>query len=617
MASGKWGEMAKKWWLGCSGWIMRKSDSEEDVRIKRTITPLTMLSVPLSLYQLIYGVVDLQNSTYVVAMGIYLMTYAIYFGGGLLGKNMGKVIDLCLLLLAIANVVYDSYNAAAVEQRNWSLVVVYLDVALVLDRMRPVSAMIVVTLTWLFVANIESAFRFGLYDEISAARPPVCDCLDPPCTTSFIGNIAAWTVGAMVLLFDFHLTRGFATNLRLQLRRVNSSVNVAAQVAAALARYDTSTAEGAIAEGADLPPELRDAFRQMIHNLKVYKPYLPHSCLLGETDSLPDEYIPPPESADKTLFVDPPELRSPIHGMEEVMTPPEGPQASQRSPPSGSTSLADHSIRGLHLPGVPPLPSPLEMSLSMSVSSRRVAARRARVSLAVSNKIGYLKSADNLAGAANSNWIADDVERWQSAVVETRGVVDLVGGDRRYASFNARQRCDNHAAAAMNVLSKRYDAEWSGCVVTGLAVCGDFGSSDVLRFMVLGGMASSLHPLERTAARWGINVLADGEAFSAAFASWEGKLLGCVFIPKRGAGPLRLYSITGRRDQAQQQGPEEWMYELENMPKGEHHAANEAQEVLIRSSLDEIRAATTEPSTDEVGGCVVWRITEVGLYKCC
>eukprot|EP00756_Hemistasia_phaeocysticola_P016918 Hpha_TRINITY_DN15504_c0_g2::TRINITY_DN15504_c0_g2_i2::g.107059::m.107059 len=279
MESSKYGEKAKKWWLCCSGWIMRDSDSEEDVRIKRTVTPLALFSLPLSSYQLVYGMLDLDNATYATSMAIFLTSYSIYFVGGILGKNMGTVIDASLLLLAIGNVVYDAYNTAALEQRNWSLIVVYLDFALVLDRMRPVRAMIIVTITWLFVANIESAFRFGLYDEINSAPPPVCDCLHPPCRTSFVGNSAAWIVGSIVMLFDFYLTRGFATNLRLQLRRVKSSVDVAAQVAAALAMYDVDEAEKAIENGKDLPQELAGSYRRLLSNLRSYRDYLPEELL--------------------------------------------------------------------------------------------------------------------------------------------------------------------------------------------------------------------------------------------------------------------------------------------------------------------------------------------------
>eukprot|EP00756_Hemistasia_phaeocysticola_P029735 Hpha_TRINITY_DN16249_c0_g5::TRINITY_DN16249_c0_g5_i1::g.12646::m.12646 len=73
-------------------------------------------------------------------------------------------------------------------------------------------------------------------------------------------------------------------------------------------------------------------------------------------------------------------------------------------------------------------------------SVRRMATKRSRVSLAVANMIGYLSSGD-LAGEANSKWLCSDVERWCTAVASAKGVVDLIGGDRRYASFNARQVC--------------------------------------------------------------------------------------------------------------------------------------------------------------------------------
>eukprot|EP00756_Hemistasia_phaeocysticola_P035319 Hpha_TRINITY_DN16575_c5_g2::TRINITY_DN16575_c5_g2_i2::g.135814::m.135814 len=132
--------------------------------------------------------------------------------------------------------------------------------------------------------------------------------------------------------------------------------------------------------------------------------------------------------------------------------------------------------------------------------------------------VGYLKSFQ-LEEVDNKRWIEADVERWCVAVAAARGVVDMIGGDRRYASFNARRQCKGHASAAVEVLSSRgtlrQSRGWTGCVVSGPAVCGSFGCATTMRFMVLGGVSSSLHPLERIAAQWRIKVLTDSEAHSS------------------------------------------------------------------------------------------------------
>eukprot|EP00756_Hemistasia_phaeocysticola_P019718 Hpha_TRINITY_DN15679_c3_g3::TRINITY_DN15679_c3_g3_i1::g.97369::m.97369 len=135
-----------------------------------------------------------------------------------------------------------------------------------------------------------------------------------------------------------------------------------------------------------------------------------------------------------------------------------------------------------------------------------------RVSLAAGNMVGYLVSM-GLDRPSHRQWITDDVEQWCAAVAASGGVVDIISGDRRYATFNARRQCHRHACAAVEVLSSRGRLEefesWTGCVVSGPAVCGSFGCAETMRFMVLGAVAASLHPFERLAARWVTRVLTD------------------------------------------------------------------------------------------------------------
>eukprot|EP00756_Hemistasia_phaeocysticola_P011672 Hpha_TRINITY_DN15136_c3_g2::TRINITY_DN15136_c3_g2_i1::g.129002::m.129002 len=143
--------------------------------------------------------------------------------------------------------------------------------------------------------------------------------------------------------------------------------------------------------------------------------------------------------------------------------------------------------------------------------------------------VDYIK-AINPEGQGHRKWMETDIEQWCTAVADTRGVVDMVGGDRRYASFNARRQCVGHASAAVEALSSRgkfgLAKGWTGCVVSGPAVCGSFGCASTMRFMVLGGVAASLHPFERLASRWGTKMLADVDAYSSASRQWGGLLLG-------------------------------------------------------------------------------------------
>eukprot|EP00756_Hemistasia_phaeocysticola_P063622 Hpha_TRINITY_DN709_c0_g1::TRINITY_DN709_c0_g1_i1::g.28999::m.28999 len=248
---------------------------------------------------------------------------------------------------------------------------------------------------------------------------------------------------------------------------------------------------------------------------------------------------------------------------------------------------------------------------------RKMTARISRVSLAAANVIGYLSRPEELSGHANAAWIAWDVEAWCTAVSEARGIVDLISGDRRFASFNARQSCSEHPNAAVGVLSSRGGPEgWelSGCVATGMAVCGDYGSYASLRFMVLGGLSSLLYPLERVAAGWRTKVLVNGEAHASACYKWDGKLVGAVFHAKCGDRPIRLYSITSPRGRGLEGGgPDEWMYELAKLAAPQHEEANQATEKLMKERLDILQSGTMPTSPAEEGR--VWRMEEVGMVS--
>eukprot|EP00756_Hemistasia_phaeocysticola_P024847 Hpha_TRINITY_DN15974_c9_g1::TRINITY_DN15974_c9_g1_i1::g.71206::m.71206 len=456
-------------WLKCSGWIMRDTDTPEDAQIKRDGTPIIIVLQLVVLYFIVSNLTGRMSLVYLSATVFWTTAFCIFLVRGRLGMSMGPTLDVCLPLAAIGCLLNDLEAAAMGSSRKWSFVVIVLDAFLVFNVPRMSGPVIAVTLFYLFIERVEAGSRFGLYNAVSTGTYEICDCSDPPCAQGIFGTlVSGFTVVWIVLLVDFSLTRGFATNLRCQLRRVKAAVEVAAEVTAALARYDVDTAEEAITKGKDLPDELAVSFEELLRNLRSYKAYLPHSCLVAQEES------PGQENSSRC----PSPYQDGVGGlllMESVSS--DGRDSSMCASDLSKTSERRTSSH-----------------VSLQSTLQKAAPRRLRVSLAAGNVVGYLSSQGDLAGASNSGWIEADVERWCAVVSQSRGVVDLIGGDRRYASFNARQVCGGHASAAIGVLSSRGNGNWSGCVVSGQAVCGDFGSASVLRFMVLGGVASSLHP---------------------------------------------------------------------------------------------------------------------------
>eukprot|EP00756_Hemistasia_phaeocysticola_P036884 Hpha_TRINITY_DN16666_c0_g1::TRINITY_DN16666_c0_g1_i1::g.178512::m.178512 len=273
--------------------------------------------------------------------------------------------------------------------------------------------------------SVESVERFGLYQVgywgSAGSEISHCSCVEPPCSSDAGGALLDILNVCIVFLGDFYFTRGFARGMRLQLRRVEASVEVASEIAAALARYDVEQAETAIAtEQADLPPRLAKALHRLVTNLSIYKPYLPQSCLT--TDSLISEGSPhflassgnPPNPIE-------------VRPMPEVSLFGATPPAAELSPSC------------CPLPEVPPSRKP----------------RTRRVSLACSNVVNYMRVYNDPLEDRHTEWMARDVAFWCEAVSDQGGMVDLIGGDRRYASFNARQACGDHASFAVSVLSER------------------------------------------------------------------------------------------------------------------------------------------------------------------
>eukprot|EP00756_Hemistasia_phaeocysticola_P033668 Hpha_TRINITY_DN16476_c5_g1::TRINITY_DN16476_c5_g1_i1::g.160556::m.160556 len=569
----------------CGRDLARKGDSPDDIVIKEVGFRLIIV---VAIFEVFAMFSVLTHYTALLGIGLALVASVFFLVTAFLNLAPARyVLDIFLVLTTVGIWGMDLENKTMSGSfRSWSFIILVLDASLVFHRSRIQFFIIPGTLLYLLLIEVESVSRIGLFDMgywgTSAEESSSCNCASPPCAQKVMGGCVVFGCVCLIFLVDFYLTRGFASSLRFQLRSIESSVLVSEDVAAALANYDVDTADTAIAKGENLPPKLKASYGRLLCNLRSYRAYLPHSCLVQHTSHEDEE------------------------GAEDDETPrPSIPSLplSEDSRDSTASGFASHASSTSETFG--------------RTSSLKVDKKRCRASLAAGNMVGYLTNMGDLDGWSHDTWMRDDVEKWCSTVVALKGVVDLIGGDRRFASFNARQGCMGHASAALEALWSRGEGgEWSGCVVTGQAVCGDYGSSSVLRFMVLGRTPSSLYPLERIAAQWRIKALADAEAYSAACYTWDGKVLGAVFVAKRSEKPLFLYNMTSRRQQGGG-GAEEWMYELEGMEQSVHEDHNKATKALIKAKLDAMETADRVRTTSESeAATLVWTVNDVGMDPC-
>eukprot|EP00756_Hemistasia_phaeocysticola_P017244 Hpha_TRINITY_DN15527_c1_g1::TRINITY_DN15527_c1_g1_i1::g.106057::m.106057 len=275
----------------CYEWLIRNDDPPDDITIKKGMGPIFMSLLPIFAFLMWYEMTTTKNVTFMIAF-VVLTTTALSFlaGSKWIRGSAVYLIDGVALGLAVGILALDMYLASEARPRAWAMVVLVLDATLVYNRPRPLPIVLSGTLLYLFVEAAESTARVGLYDAVATRPPPVCECAQPPCGHTVVGACGQLLLAVVVLLVDFRLTRRFATDLRLQLSRVNASVEVAGKIAEALSRYEVEKAQVEVEDqGEALPEELRESFRVLLDNLFRYRPYLPAALFASSEEEEEEE----------------------------------------------------------------------------------------------------------------------------------------------------------------------------------------------------------------------------------------------------------------------------------------------------------------------------------------
>eukprot|EP01061_Rhynchopus_euleeides_P037783 TRINITY_DN6481_c0_g1_i4.p1 TRINITY_DN6481_c0_g1~~TRINITY_DN6481_c0_g1_i4.p1 ORF type:complete len:374 (+),score=75.67 TRINITY_DN6481_c0_g1_i4:219-1340(+) len=168
-------------------------------------------------------------------------------------------------------------------------VVIFLDMCLV-NRLpsRVTTSVIVGTCIAVSVMSLLMILDLPLPD--TAEYRHFCDCDDPPCRVDSPTVVSSTLQDMMVLLLDFSLTRGFAHQMVAEKETTQSSIDTAQQVAECLSGFDLEAAEQLLREDSRPPPGLTEALRIILNNLRLYKPYLPKSCLPIDVVAVGVEY---------------------------------------------------------------------------------------------------------------------------------------------------------------------------------------------------------------------------------------------------------------------------------------------------------------------------------------
>eukprot|EP01059_Diplonema_ambulator_P027486 TRINITY_DN4567_c0_g1_i1.p1 TRINITY_DN4567_c0_g1~~TRINITY_DN4567_c0_g1_i1.p1 ORF type:complete len:858 (+),score=94.87 TRINITY_DN4567_c0_g1_i1:142-2574(+) len=167
----------------------------------------------------------------------------------------------------------------------WSPVVVIMDV-LLLSKAHPMAAAgsCVFSLLYITVKTIEEGVGLGLYDMVPQSWVPGLKPRDKE-GLNWTANVL-FTRGGM-LFADFIMTRNFAYGMRAEQEKSEAAVRLAEEIASALVKFDLDKASELVGDSAD---GLSNAFRDLLRNLRMYRPYLPSACF----ESM--EACPPPDS---------------------------------------------------------------------------------------------------------------------------------------------------------------------------------------------------------------------------------------------------------------------------------------------------------------------------------
>eukprot|EP01062_Namystynia_karyoxenos_P009963 TRINITY_DN13529_c0_g1_i1.p1 TRINITY_DN13529_c0_g1~~TRINITY_DN13529_c0_g1_i1.p1 ORF type:complete len:699 (+),score=129.14 TRINITY_DN13529_c0_g1_i1:66-2099(+) len=493
-----------------------------------------------------------------------------------------------LLPLGIVAIAGDWATLGTVD--SWTLEVLIMDGLLAFGAPFGVSRLLLsLTVLWLVLRSLQESYDYGLWSPILAHsgryEPYMCPRKDPSL------GLSAMLFRVSVFVFDYRITRGFATTMMSQYESMKASQSVTEALAVLLSQYQVEEAQAAVegTEGDQIPPPLREAFRTLLINLQTYKPYLPQHCLPNAASETSGSRLPTDSDEDSALStikstggsqLSSPRGRATSHNAVEARASANStstPIEAALSPPTGSLSLARGAVRA----------APIVVKISILCTNRR----------------GFLHYVQARGAVAVQQLEHRDVDRFSQLVSSHKGVVDTLNGDHFRSSFNAARQCASHrlyaarAAAACSQLNEPRISDSrlrTSAVCCGNCLVGDFGSATIVRYMIIGSPANAIGPIERLAAAWRAKVLVDGAVHADVAQTWFCRLRCSAVFPKLGhEREFPLWQLYGQRSKDEGE-PEEWMYELDAMQQDPFTPHTAATKLWLAGSTAQAAAVAAQ-----------------------
>ena len=465
-------------------------------------------------------------SHYVNATGCALILLVLLYGAVsvLLKRELTTRMIATVLLVQFAVSILWDLQSRTVNTVQWPLIVLVVDMLLVMQVPQQYSIFVVCcTVVWLLLAAVEESFRFGLFDmpgllpqdgpypSRRAHFTKLVDCETLPCPVDFPPAGFAASVGVFVI--DFLVTRGFAAAVRAEQASMERTIATVQEIASLLAGYDVEqVAELLQAHEKELPEGMAAALRKLEQNLRMYKAYLPQTCLPFDEDVVS-------RGSDDTI-----------------------------SCASVSTSVS--------------LKAALVTSLTACVQPLVLSSTKATLlTLNIKDTLHRLEEDS----ARFSDLFTTVLLKTLQATDSRCGMVDVFVGDRIHCSFNTSKQCASHATSALHAASMLMRAGLAASVnvgvATGKVLRGDMGCDVMRRFSMVGTLVRDVHGMERAGRTLGCDVVCNRLCFSDAECEHDLRLLPCKVEVASGCEAQPVAELVSKeRDNST--AADEWMYQI-------------------------------------------------------
>eukprot|EP01061_Rhynchopus_euleeides_P015989 TRINITY_DN27143_c0_g1_i1.p1 TRINITY_DN27143_c0_g1~~TRINITY_DN27143_c0_g1_i1.p1 ORF type:complete len:586 (+),score=156.50 TRINITY_DN27143_c0_g1_i1:171-1760(+) len=404
-----------------------------------------------------------------------------------------------------------------IGSQMWAVFVLVVDLLLVMRVPRVYSKIPVIVATiWIMLVAVEQTVRFGLFDlpgtyPQSFRREQLStDCDVLPCPERFDVAIEGAVGSLLMFAVDFIATRGFADEVLQEQESMQNTIAIVEEIATRLGAYDIDTVATLLEwKQEDLPEAMYAALQRLEHNLRVYKPYLPATCLQYEYRATAQE--------EKTSVAE----------------------------------SCSSSVVSIKSPAAMVYPF-MEMRSTLVV-------------------VNLQRSADLVADAINfSMTFTQMMDSVVANVTNMKGMVDVFVGNTVHCSFNASQRCVTHPSSAVTAM-KRVMWDLGNTfpvnvgIATGAVFRGDMGCVTMRRFNILGRLIFDVAGVERAGRVLGSRALCTYTSFTEVESEHSVRLVPRMMDFRRGSGLTRVAEVDVETAPSAHGGncEPEWMYALE------------------------------------------------------